>query len=233
MTKPPASEKIALEFSEKYDDKHAEHYYNQYYSSLSSRISHWREVQIARKALRLAGNPSSVLDLPCGAGRFWPMLAEQPNRTIIGSDNSASMIEMAVKAQPPAVVKRVVQTLQTSAFDINLPDKVVDCIFSMRLMHHIAQPEHRAKMLSEFHRVTRDTVVISLWVDGNYKAWKRAKAEARRAEKRKLADVVLNRLVIPRAQIEAEFKQAGFEIVSHVDFLPFYAMWRIYVLRKV
>jgi cyclopropane fatty-acyl-phospholipid synthase-like methyltransferase len=30
-----------------------------------------------------------VLDLPCGAGRFWPLLAEKPNRVIIGADNSS------------------------------------------------------------------------------------------------------------------------------------------------
>jgi len=120
-----------------------------------------------------------------------------------------------------------VKTFQTSAFDIKLQDQAVDCIFSMRLMHHIADSQHRLAMLKEFHRVTRDTVILSLWVDGNYKAEKRRKLEAKRP-----ATVNNNRFVIPRAVIESEFIQAGFDVVSYHDFLPKYAMWRVYVLRK-
>jgi len=41
-----------------------------------------------------------------------------------------------------------------------------------------------------------------------------------------------NRFVVERETIEAEFRQAGFRIVGHLDFLPGYAMWRTYVLRK-
>lgn len=225
-----APEKVSLIFSEKYDPDHAQHYLDKHQASFASRISHWRDIQMARKALRLAGNPVSVLDLPCGAGRFWPMLAEQANRTIIGADNSASMVEIAMKSQPASVVARV-RPMQTSAFAIDLPDGAVDSVFSMRLMHHIGQADHRLKMLREFHRVSRDTVILSLWVDGNFKAWKRTRLEARRATKQKKLGYQ-NRFVIPAAQIEGEFKQAGFSVVSSIDFLPAYAMWRVYVLRK-
>jgi ubiquinone/menaquinone biosynthesis C-methylase UbiE len=224
-------EKVSLSFSEKYDPDHAQHYLNKHQASFASRLSHWRDIQMARKALRLAGNPESVLDLPCGAGRFWPVLAEQPNRSIIGADNSASMVEIATRSQPASIVARV-RPLQTSAFAIDLPDAAVDSIFCMRLMHHIGEPEHRIKMLREFHRVSRDTVILSLWVDGNFKAWKRNRLEARRAAKQKSSGYQ-NRFVIPAAQIETEFKQAGFSLVSSIDFLPAYAMWRVYVLRKI
>jgi hypothetical protein len=140
------------------------------------------------------------------------------------------MIEVAMKAQSPEVTSRV-RPLQTSAFDIDLPDQAVDSIFCMRLIHHVGDPAHRARMLREFHRVTRDSVIISLWVDGNYKAWRRQKLEARRAERRKQTGYQ-NRFVLPAAQVESEFSQAGFNVVGSMDFLPFYAMWRVYVLRK-
>jgi hypothetical protein len=39
--------------------------------------------------------------------------------------------------------------------------------------------------------------------------------------------------VVCREEIESEFLDAGFRIVSHHDFLPGYAMWRVYVLRKM
>jgi ubiquinone/menaquinone biosynthesis C-methylase UbiE len=189
-------------------------------------LSHWRDEQLARKALTLAGEPGLVLDLPSGAGRFWPLLAEKPNRVIIGADNSESMLKIATQSQPAEVVKRV-QPLHTSAFDIALPDNAVDSIFCMRLLHHIGEAEHRLAILREFERVTRDSVIVSLWVDGNFKAWKRKRAEKARGQ-----EGYQNRFVLPAATVEKEFEQAGFRIQEQLDFLPLYAMWRVYVLRK-
>lgn len=227
MTKPSP---IELEFSRKYDLDHAHQYLHKHQDGLARRLSHWRDVQVARQALRLADQPNLVLDLPCGAGRFWPMLCEQPNRVILAADNSADMIATARAAQAPEVVARV-NSFRTSAFDIELGDNAVDCIFCIRLLHHIESSEHRLAVLREFHRVSRDTVILSLWVDGNYKAWKRSRLEARRAAEGR-ATQNQNRFVVPRAVIEREFREAGFDIIGHLDFLPGYAMWRTYVLRK-
>jgi ubiquinone/menaquinone biosynthesis C-methylase UbiE len=213
-------------FSEKYDDQHAQRYLRKHQNGLGRRLSHWRDEQLARKALALSGEPGLVLDLPCGAGRFWPVLAEKANRAIIGADNSEAMLKVAAKAQPAEVVKRI-KRLQTSAFDIGLPDNAVDCIFCMRLLHHIGDAEHRMTVLREFERVTRDSVIISLWVDGNFKSWKRKRAEKQRGQ-----ESHQNRFVLPAATVEKEFEQAGFRIQEQLDFLPLYAMWRVYVLRK-
>jgi len=228
MTKSKA---IELAFSDKYDQAHAYQYLQKHQTGLSRRLSSWRDMQLARRALQDAGEPNLVLDLPCGAGRFWPLLAEAPNRVILAADNSADMLQTARQGQPAHVVSRV-KTFQTSAFDIDLGDNAVDSIFCMRLIHHVAEQEHRLAMLRELCRVTRDTVIISLWVDGNYKAWKRKRLEARRAARGKRTDNQ-NRFLVHRETIESEFRQAGFSIVNHHDFLPGYAMWRVYVLRKV
>ena len=144
----------------------------------------------------------------------------------IGADNSEAMIETACAAQPPEVVARV-RPLQTSAFAIDLPDNAVDSIFCMRLLHHIGEAEHRQTILREFERVTRDSVIISLWVDGNFKAWKRKRAERRRGQ-----EGYQNRFVLPAVTVEKEFEAAGFRIQEQLDFIPLYAMWRVYVLRK-
>ena len=224
------SKRIELEFSRKYDQTHAQQYLQKHQDNVARRLSHWRDEQLARKALSLAGDPGLVLDLPCGAGRFWPLLAEKPNRVIIGADNSADMLKTACAAQPADVVKRV-RPLQTSAFDIDLPDNAVDSIFCMRLLHHVGQSEHRLALLREFQRVTRDSAIVSLWVDGNFKAWKRKRLDSRRhAENGQ--NSYQNRFVLPAATVETEFEQAGFRIQERLDFLPLYAMWRVYLLRK-
>lgn len=221
---------IKLEFSEKYDDQHAQDYLLKHQNGLARRLSHRRDEQLARTALALAGEPGLVLDLPCGAGRFWPLLAEKANRVIIGADNSASMLKIATVAQPGEVVKRV-QPLQTSAFAIDLPDNAVDSIFSMRLLHHIGEPAHRLALLQEFQRVTRDSLIVSLWVDGNFKAWKRKRMERQRLRESG-EQGYQNRFVLPAATVEQEFEQAGFRVQDRLDFFPLYAMWRVYVLRK-
>ncbi|MGE8438053.1 MAG: class I SAM-dependent methyltransferase [Pseudomonas palmensis] len=221
---------IKLKFSEKYDELHAQQYLHKHQDGIARRLSHQRDEQLARRALALAGEPGLVLDLPSGAGRFWPLLAEKANRVIIGADNSAAMLQIACGSQPAEVVKRV-RPLQTSAFAIDLPDNAVDSIFCMRLFHHIGEAAHRKAILSEFQRVSRDSVIISLWVDGNIKAWRRKRLEARRNNGQ--ADgSYQNRFVLPAATVEQEFEAAGFRIQERMDFLPFYAMWRVYVLRK-
>ena len=215
-----------LEFSEKYTEEHAREYFRKHKAGFWRKLSNLREIAIARKALRIAGEPASILDLPSGTGRFWEMLAEKPDRQLFAADYNQSMLNVAMQERPQEITRRF-ETFQASAFDIPKPDNFVECVFSMRLLHHIGEREDRMKMLREFHRVTSETVVVSLWVDGNYKASKRAKLEQRRKHKK-----YQNRFVQPRERIETEMREAGFDIVDHVDFLKYYAMWRIYILRK-
>lgn len=215
-----------LSFSEKYDQTHAKAYFDKHQDGLSRRLSNWRDQSVARKALKLAGNPQSVLDLPCGTGRFWSLLAENPNRKIIACDYSQDMIDIGMRFREPEITQRIT-AFQSSAFELDLEDEAVDNVFCIRLIHHVGESADRLKLLKELHRVTRDSVIISLWVDGNFKAWRRRKLEAKRSRRG-----YQNRFVIPRETIEQEFEQAGFNIKSHIDFLPKYAMWRTYVLEK-
>lgn len=212
--------------SDRYDLDRSQQYFSKHRTGLYRRLSTWRDLAIARRALTLAGDPKVVLDLPCGAGRFWPLLAEKPDRRILAADSSEEMLRVAAERQPRELVERV-ERFQCSAFEIGLADGSVDNIFCMRLLHHMAESSHRVALLKEFHRVTRDSVCISLWVDGNYKAFRRTKVVARRPQ-----GDHHSRYVVERRTVESEFEQAGFQIKGHVDFLRFYSMWRIYVLRK-
>jgi SAM-dependent methyltransferase len=221
-----AEETPNLEFSEKYSRQHAQAYHDKHKAGLARRISNWWEHRMARRALRMAGDPRSVLDLPCGAGRFWAMLAEDPARELLAADNSENMVAVADGSHPPELRDRF-KLFQTSAFAIDLPDGAVENIFSMRLLHHIGDADDRMRIYREFHRVTRDSVCLSLWVDGNFKAWRRMRLEAQRPAK-----AYRNRFVLERDMVEAEFREAGFEVLGYVDFLPGYAMWRTYVLKK-
>jgi len=218
---------VELAFSRKYDPAHARRYHHKHQDGLMRCLSHWREERLARRALALAGQPASVLDLPCGAGRFWPLLCEAPERIVLAADYSDAMLATAREAQPVAAQR--VRSFQTSAFNIGLPDEAVDCVFCIRLLHHVQAPEHRLTMLREFYRVARESVIVSLWVDGNVKAWRRRRLDARRAQAGRAGQ---NRYIVARSVIEAEFAETGFTVSGRLDFLPGYSQWRTYVLKK-
>ncbi|WP_137820724.1 class I SAM-dependent methyltransferase [Pseudomonas sp. 2FG] len=198
--------------------------------SLARRLSYWRYRQIVRRALKQASEPNLVLDLPCGRGRLWPLLAEQSNRVILAADKSSDMLAMAQATQPAHVLARI-RIFQTSVFDIDLSDNSVDSIFCMHFLHRFGASEHRLAMLREFHRVARDTLIVSLWVDGNYEAWRRKRLPKKVAASEG-RDKQQKCFVTPKTTIESEFKEVGFQILAHQNCLPGLAMWRVYVLRK-
>lgn len=218
--------KNELAFAGKYDAEHAQEYFEKHEYEFWRRLSNWRDHQIARKALRLAGNPKSVLDTPCGTGRFWDVLAEDPDRIIHASDYNQTMIDAGMANRPREITRRI-HAFQASAFELPVPDNFVDNIFCIRFVHHLGKKEERMKLLQEFHRVSRDTVIVSLWVDGNYKAMRR-----RAQDEHRKSHPYQNRFLTPAATIEAEFAASGFTVEGRLDFLKYYHMWRTYVLRK-
>ena len=217
-----------LEFSQKYDEAHAKYYFDKHENEFWRKLSNWRDHQLARKALKIAGHPKSVLDAPCGTGRFWDVLAEQPDRIIHASDYSQNMIDAGLKYRPAELGKRISSSFQASAFSLPVADDFVECIFCIRFVHHLAKTEDRMTLLKEFHRVASDSVIISLWVDGNYKSWVRS-----RREKSRDAHKYQNRLVIPAQRIEQEFTDSGFRVEARLDFIKYYHMWCTYVLKKI
>jgi SAM-dependent methyltransferase len=210
---------IELEFTRRYDQEHARVCLQPRAQGLAGRLAFWREEQLVRNALKVAGEPGLILDVACGVGRFWSVLAEHANRVILATDPSQDILDHARTHHPQSLLKRI-RTFQSSAFSIGLPENAVDCIFCLHLFQHIACSEHRLAMLREFHRVGRDTVIVAARVSGRFKG--------RRTGEEGLAA----RPLVSKAEVEAEFKQAGFDVLSHQDFLPGFAPMRIYVLRK-
>jgi SAM-dependent methyltransferase len=214
---PPSA--VELEFARRYDQEHARVCHQPRPRGLGGRLTFWREEQLVRNALQVAGEPGLILDVACGAGRFWPVLAEHANRVILATDPSQDMLDHARTHHPPHLLKRI-KTFQSSAFTIGLSANAVDCIFCMQLFQRIASPEHRLAMLGEFHRVSRDTVIVAVRVDTRFML---RRSSAQDAQVQPQAS---------KAELEAEFRQAGFCLLRHQDFLPGCARMRVYVLRK-
>ncbi|AZF09777.1 MULTISPECIES: class I SAM-dependent methyltransferase [unclassified Pseudomonas] len=195
-SQPPSS--IETEFTERHDREHARVCGDTRPPGLLQRLAAWRDARLVRHALKVAGEPGLILDLACGSGRFWPVLGEHVNRVILASDNSQQMLDHARTHHPAALLKRV-KTFPGSAFSIGLSANAVDCIFCLELFRHVPSTEVRLVLLREFHRVSRDTVIVS---------------------------------VDARTPVEEEFRQAGFKVLNHREFLPGSKLWCVYVLRK-
>lgn len=203
---------VELEFTRQHEQEHAQTCRQPAPRRL--RLVFWRDEQLVRNALKAASEPGLVLDVACGAGRFWPVLAEHANRVILAADPSPQMLDHALAHHEQALLERV-RTFPSSAFTLGLSANAVDCIFCLQLFLHIQASEHRLALLREFHRVSRDTVIVSVQIEGRLRTGQ--------PPPRRLVD---------RARVEAEFLEAGFTVQWYQDFLPGFALKRVYVLRK-
>ncbi len=157
-----------------------------------------RAVSLMRRALHCAEQPTLVLDLS-RSGRFRPLLAEHPRRVLV------------LPSEPPAAGSRT-----EARFGIGLGANAVDCIFCPQLFQGIRSAAQRQTMLRELQRVTRDTLITSLWLSGPAAA---------------SGGCCLP--VFPEPHLtEAEIRQSGFRIMGRYNLVPFVPLWRIYVLRK-
>ncbi|MFJ7143038.1 MAG: class I SAM-dependent methyltransferase [Pseudomonas protegens] len=214
---PPPS--IELEFARRYDQEHARVCGEPRPAGLAARLALWRTVRLVRHALKVAGEPGLILDVACGAGRYWPVLAEHGNRVILAADPSQDMLNHAQTHHPASLLQRV-KTFHSSAFDIGLSANAVDSIICMQLFAHVTRSEDRLALLREFHRVSRDSVIVAARVEPLFNILAATPGESAAS------------LAIGKVQLEGEFKQAGFEVVSQQDFLPGCGAARVYVLRK-
>lgn len=214
MSSQPPSTHIEHEFAERYDREHAKVCLQAQPQGFVRRLALWREKRLVRRALKVAGEPGLVMDLACGAGRFWPVLAEHGNRVILASDSSQDMLNHAQTHHPASLLARI-KLFQSSVFSIDISENAVDCIFCMQLFHHVRDSDHRLAILRELHRVSRDSLILSVPL-------------GRGAEP--VNDP--QRIVVSRGEIETQFKQAGFSILKQYEVLPGFGMGSIYILRK-
>ncbi len=213
-----------LPFESKYTYEQAKSYYRKHQLQWRKRLATAIESMMARRALRIAGHPKTVLDLPCGFGRFWPTLIAAGTDKIIAADKSAGMLQVAQESNLPAVLTRVT-CIPSTATEIDLPDKSVDSIFCMRLLHHISDKEYRFAIYRAFQRVAKDTVVASFWMKNSLRHKRRGTLDP-------TVDLrQVNRHFFSHEELQAEFIAAGFDILGHTDMLPYFSPWRTYVLK--
>jgi SAM-dependent methyltransferase len=185
----------------------AEDYDFHRFSSPERQKRNVRKWAAIRKALSHTTGVHTLLDLPCGTGRFTGALARE-GYEIVGSDISMEMLQKAAsiapgttgEGKPPAVRGYV----QANAEHLPLRDDSLDCVVCIRFMMHV-DPATRVRMLREFRRVSRRWVVVDY----------RHKYTFRYVLTHTVGKLGLGRSPLSRVSrqdLEREFRDAGFAI---------------------
>ncbi len=217
-----------MEFSNKYhEDEFPDRYASKHAESLSRRLNDRREQSLLARCLDETGGLESIADIGCGPGRFWPTIGTRASaQDYYALDVSHGMLSYAKTRYPDGLGDRFA-VIAGSVTALPFADSAFDGVVSMRLIHHFGAASTRRQALSELARVARRYVVVSLWTDGNFKAWRRQRLEVSRGRRE-----YQNRFVIPRTVLAEDFASAGLEVVNHHDLIPGYSQWRFYLLRK-
>ncbi len=133
------------------------------YRKLDQRLVDRSEKRTVGKILdRIGPQVHSLLDIPCGYGRFTPLFLERKLH-LACSDLSGAMVTRCKEKAAAKVGGRkgifVVSDIQYLPFK----DNSFHCVFSFRLFQHIPTRQQRQNILSEISRVTQRWAVISFY----------------------------------------------------------------------
>lgn len=163
-----------------------------------------REWEAVRRAVARAEGVRTVLDMPCGTGRFTGHLARE-GYSVVAADISVPMMRQA-RAKPELESPRILGYVQADAEHIPLATGAVDCVVSIRFMFHV-DPATRRVMLREMGRVSRRWVVVDYRhrYTPRWLIWRVASAL-------RLTRKPFER--VSRRGLESEFSDAGLDIVE-------------------
>lgn len=115
-----------------------------------------REQVFAREWIRRLAPGSSILDIPCGTGRFVPFFLECGVRVEAG-DISADMVAEVRRRYPQAAIEARVEDAEHLSF----PDDAVDGLVSWRFFHLLPEVV-LPRVLAEFRRVCRGPILVEV-----------------------------------------------------------------------
>jgi SAM-dependent methyltransferase len=126
------------------------------FTSPSRKRRNAREWRIVSRALARAREVETILDVPCGTGRFAGEFA-RTGREVIGVDIALPMMRVAV--DKTRVIRAVHGFVCADAERLPFSDGAVDCVASIRFLHHV-DPARRVVMLREMARVSRRWLLL-------------------------------------------------------------------------
>ncbi|MEE8348316.1 MAG: class I SAM-dependent methyltransferase [Acidobacteriota bacterium] len=120
----------------------------------------WREQSLVEGLLTKCGlEGGSILDVPCGYGRFAPLFARLGIKAF-GIDLDPEMVALAVGHQLGGDRE---QGACSTVFQLPFADSSFDGVVCIRLLHLRFSTEERLAIIRELARVSRRHVIISVY----------------------------------------------------------------------
>jgi len=120
-----------------------------------------QEKKIVKELVLSVEEAATVLDIPCGTGRFFEVL-RATGRMLVGADVSKSMLSVAgqrfssyLEQERPSLVVCVIEHLP-------FRDEVFRCVTSVRLHGHLP-PAAKKLAIDEMNRVSNGFIVLSFY----------------------------------------------------------------------
>ncbi len=180
------------------------HYELTRYRSLDQRIVHSVESRIITDFINSSlRQGDSILDIPCGYGRFTQHLVHKPVRVFVGDINSKMLLRVKERFQN--------QVRYTKGDIMELPygDDTFHGLVSIRLFQHFHTPAERITGFSEIARVTSRWAVVSVYTSSflHHKLMRLFRTHHR-------ITMATNK------QIREEIEQSGLQLIKAKKILP-------------
>lgn len=181
--------------------------YDRRWAGATGKARDARKARALRRALAALADaagetPHTLLDLPCGTGRFSALWRELDVRAT-GVDLAPQMLAVARAKDARA------QLLCADGARLPFPDGAFDAAACVRLLHLVRDPAERLRFLRELRRVTRLGVIVD-WRHGRtLRVWGRRMRWRLGLRDRPPSNP-------SHASLRAEMRAAGFRIVAEV-----------------
>ena len=141
-----------------------------HYTGPLGKFRKYRERKAISKTLDFIEDKSTILDCPCGNGRWFNLLSKKA-KFIIGRDISPGMIKIAKENTQDISIKTDITLGDAEKLSLN--NYPVDYVFSFALMKHLPETI-KLKVMSEFSTVSKKGIICSfaLFNKLSYVLWK-------------------------------------------------------------
>lgn len=181
------------------------------YSGFFQRIVARREQALAARLLDhpYAGCNGHIVDMPCGYGRFYPLLKEKKLR-VSAMDQSQAMVDICSEQHGFADEDHAEQADVLKP----LPARAAEAsrALCVRLFQHLHHPELRIQALRTLG-ANRRQVVMTYYDDASLHYWSKRLLMRLKGKKVRVK-------MIRRADFESEVTQAGLRVVKRIKLFP-------------
>ena len=143
-------------------DRAVDRYDSYFQATARHRRKDRREKRCVLRALSALPADATVLDLPCGTGRMYPLLKSRGFH-VVSADSSAHMVARARENAQGRTDTTGDTFVVADIFQTPFADDQFDAVLSNRLFHHFADDDWRRRALAELSRICTGPIVVSFF----------------------------------------------------------------------